>query len=211
MSRSGSDPQLTVAASFSLVEGVNHLSGHIIVRLAVDKEDGQLRSRHLRQRRGLQEVPPITRAAKHAGGVKHRHLGQAELGAQLLAKLIPDAGIAAVFHKAAHVSLLLFAGHHHHRGGAHRHAVQSDRGSGAKKLISDARPADHIEAVEPTHADIIAAAQASAVEVGQEDVEAQIMVIEIANHKHAHGAIGVAVNDDGRAARGPRSTRVERM
>ena len=165
----------------------------------------------MRQRRGLQEVPPVTRAAEHAGGVEQGHLGQTILRAQLLGKLVPDAGVATVFDEASHVRLLLFAGHHHRRGGTHRYAVHGDRGLGAEELVGDTRPTDHVVAVEPAHTDVIATALTGAVEVGQEDVEAQVVVIEIADHEHAHGAILVAVDDDGRSARGPCGAGVEGM
>ena len=71
--------------------------------------------------------------------------------------------------------------------------------------------AQHIQPVEPAHADRPAFAPPVVVQVGQQHVVTQVVIIEVADHQHPHGAVGISMDDDGRAVGRFGSRGVERM
>ena len=81
----------------------------------------------------------------------------------------------------------------------------------AEKRVGDFHPAQHVQPVEPAHADRPAFAPAVVMQIGQQDVVTQVVIIEVADHQHPHGAVGISVDDDGRAVGRFGSRSVERV
>ena len=210
MGGAGDHPQLLLTR-LGLEERVDHTGGDEVVGIAVDEEHRQPAALHLLERRGLAEAPAVLHPAERIGHVEQREGRQREALAKLLGKLLPDARIAAILDKALDVGALLLTREHHRRSSPHRDAVDDHLRMTAEERIGHLHPTQHVQPVEPPHADGPSLAAAVVVEVGQQDVEAQVVVIEVADHEHPLGAVGISVDNHGRAVGRPGCGGVERM
>ena len=110
-------------------------------------------------------------------------------------------GIAAVFDEGAQViGLLVGAAEHHRSGGAHRDAVHHETeavGRKAEEVRGELRPAEHVEAVVPSHADVRAGRAAVVAQIGQEEVGIHRAGIHAPDVVHASRGIAVAMYQEG--------------
>ena len=175
----------------------------------MDEEHRQAAFCDLRQRRGLAEIPPVFQVAQPAGRIQQRECRQPERRLQFLGELVPDARIAAIFDKAPDVGPLGLARGHHRRGSPHRDAMHDHPRIAAENPVGNLHPVQQIEAVEPPHADCPPFALPVVMQIRQQDVIPQVMVIEVADHQHPHGAVRITVDDNRRAVGRHGSRRVE--
>ena len=163
------------------------------------KEHRQLAFGHLPERRSLAERPAVLQVAQPTGRVEQREGGQRELLPELLAELVPDARITAVLHETLHIGPLRLArDHHRRRGPPIEIPCTTIRVRPPKKPVGDIHPPQHVETVLPPHADGSPLALAVVMEIGQQDIAAQVVIVKVADHQHPHGVVRVAVDDDRR-------------
>ena len=177
---------------------MNHPRGHEGVGTSVDEKHGAAATAHLLQGRSLAETPAVAHAAKCRSGIHERERRQGELRAELSRELVPHACVAAILHKTPHIRRQLFARKTHRRGRPHRHSVHNDTNRVApmgKKVTGNGRPTLHVKPVFPPHLYGFAVAEAVGVEVGQQDVEAQVAVIHPSEVEELNGAVLVAVHN----------------
>ena len=210
MRRSRNHPQLLVAG-LGPVKRIDHPRRHVIVGVAVDEQHRQPALLHLLQRRSLAESPAVFQAAQPARRVEQRKGRKPELLFKLFRKLVPDARIAAILDETFHIGLLLLARDHHGRRRAHRNPVDHHPGVAAEDVVGNVHPPQHVEAVLPPHPDGTAFALPVVIKVRQQDVAAQVAVVEIADHQHPHGVVRIAVDDHRRPVRRTGSRRIDRV
>ena len=167
---------------------------NVVVVPAVDEEHRTGVLLQLVDRGGLLERPAVLLLADRAGTVQDGEGRQVEFGFEVVLVLLPDRGIAAVFHKGPDVFREGVARGHHYGGGTHRHSVKD-----GKVIFEDAvgygDALFDIEAVEPAHLDVVAVAEPVVVKVGDEHVEVQHISVHPNDTHIAEMVVGVTVND----------------
>ena len=126
-----------------------------------------------------------------------------ELAGELVLELVPHAGITTVFDETLDIVGQTLARDTHHRGGAHRDAVEHHRRAlgAAPEAVGHRHPAHHVEPVFPSHLHAFALALAVGMEVGQQYVVAHVVVYRRHVH-HAHAVVAIAVNEHRHPAAG---------
>ena len=181
-----------------IVEGIDHTNRYEGVAITMNEKHGIAALADLTESRSLAERPAIAQATEQAGGMKQGEGRQVEGISELDGKLVPDAGIAAIFDEAQVTDALRhrLARKHHGGGCTHGNAVD-DHCVGLKKL----HPMEQVEAVEPTHPDSIAVALATGMQFGHDDIVAEEVVVDASQPEKLDCTIAPTVNDNGRSFR----------
>ena len=130
-------------------------------------------------------------SCRGAGGIQNWELRQAEPQFQLTGKNIPHAGVAAVLHKHFYLFRGVLPCCHHGGGGTHGNAVQHNF-SFAVLRQHPVDPLQHILAVQPAHADIIALTVAAGAQIrGQHLVACIVVVLGQVGHTGMAAAVAV--------------------
>ena len=103
------------------------------------------------------------------------------------------------------LTMLHFAGYHHGGGGSHGDTVHYHLCAAGcyavcvaapEEFVGGFGPLQYVKPVFPAHLCMVSLAHPVPVEVGQQDVEVHLLVVQIAYHQHAHGIICISVYDD---------------
>ena len=128
---------------------------------------------HLLQSRCFAEAPTIHQLAEGRCGVHKRELRHPETLLSLPSKLIPHAGVATIFNKAAYVGRRNITRETHRGGSSHRHAMHDHLRSmplRTEHTLSHRGPMKDVLSVFPSHLHIIAFTQSVGMKVWQDDV-----------------------------------------
>ena len=190
-----------VGAGFGVIQGTHHLIGDKIIRGAVDEQHRLFTVLHLLQGGCFLKAIARFGSCRGAGGIQNWELRQAEPQFQLTGKNIPHAGVAAVLHKHFYLFRGVLPCCHHGGGGTHGNAVQHNF-SFAVLRQHPVDPLQHILAVQPAHADIIALTVAAGAQIrGQHLVACIVVVLGQVGHAGMAAAVAVQGNHPQVAAR----------
>ena len=197
MARAG-DRQQPLGAGAGGVVFPAHGTGHEVVGLPVDEQDGDVRVGHRTAAVGVLGV----KAAEHQrpqppDGVHRPHRQAGQVLRQAAAGDLPRAGVAAVRNDAPHAARQVQRTGHQHGGSPHRNAHQEQRRLRPEAPCRPPGPGPAVVALLHAHGDGVPAAGPVAALVGQQHVEAQALAQGIAAQAVPAGKPLVPVEDDG--------------
>ena len=172
----------------------------------MDKEHRFPAAAHGFECRGLVERPTVAPFAQGGGGGNDGEGREAVAHAEFGGKDVAHGGVTTVFDEGAQVIGLSVGAAEHHRGGsAHGDAVHHEAeavGREAEEARGELCPAEHVETVVPSHADVRAGGAAVVAQIGQEEVGVHRAGIHAPDVIHASRGIAVAVYQQGNSLRG---------